>query len=74
MPKFDDLPLDAPHAMRSATINLRHEFDGMFNLRTIEQFLATSYDQSTAADRWPVPSVGVRPGGAGCRAPACLAL
>lgn len=40
-----DHPLDVQVALRSAAERLRREFTGTFNTETIEQFLATSFDQ-----------------------------
>jgi arsenate reductase len=51
MPALEDLSPDQQHALRSAAANLRHEFDGTFGTETIEQFLATSYDQFAAEAR-----------------------
>jgi arsenate reductase len=45
MARFEDLTPDKQHALRSAATNLQLEFDGIFSVETIEQFLATSYDQ-----------------------------
>ena len=45
MPSIEDLSLEQRAALRSAAANLRKEFDGTFGVETIEQFLATSYDQ-----------------------------
>ena len=45
MPDLEDLSFEQQHALRSAATNLQREFDGIFGTETIEQFLATSYDQ-----------------------------
>jgi protein-tyrosine-phosphatase len=45
MPSMEDLPNDQQLALRSAAANLRREFEGTFGVETIEQFLASSYDQ-----------------------------
>jgi protein-tyrosine-phosphatase len=45
MPDREDLALDVRLALKSAAKNLQHEFEGSFGVETIEQFLATSYDQ-----------------------------
>lgn len=45
MPDLESLTSDQQLAMKTAARNLRHEFDGTFAVETIEQFLATSYDQ-----------------------------
>jgi protein-tyrosine-phosphatase len=42
---MEDLPNDQQLALRSAAANLRREFEGTFGVETIEQFLASSYDQ-----------------------------
>jgi protein-tyrosine-phosphatase len=51
MPNLEDLTLEQQHALRSAAGNLRREFEGVFGTETIEQFLATSYDQFAASAR-----------------------
>ena len=51
MPSLDDLTLEQQHALRSAAATLRREFDGVFGTETIEQFLATSYDQFASGAR-----------------------
>ena len=45
MPNLEDLAPESQSALRSAATNLRREFDGVFGVETIEQFLATSYEQ-----------------------------
>jgi arsenate reductase (thioredoxin) len=45
MPDLQELSPEANLALKTAARNLRHEFDGTFSVETIEQFLATSYDQ-----------------------------
>jgi arsenate reductase len=45
MPDLEALAPDIRLALRSAAANLRHEFDGTFNVETIELFLNTSYEQ-----------------------------
>ena len=45
MPSMEELSLEQRAALRSAAANLRKEFDGTFGVETIEQFLASSYDQ-----------------------------
>jgi arsenate reductase (thioredoxin) len=45
MPSMEDLSNDQQLALRSAAANLRGEFEGTFGPETIEQFLASSYDQ-----------------------------
>ena len=37
--------MDQQHALTVAATNLKRRFDGVFSVETIEQFLATSYDQ-----------------------------
>ena len=51
MPSMEDLPQEQQQALRSAATNLRREFDGIFGVETIEQFLASSYDQFAARAR-----------------------
>jgi protein-tyrosine-phosphatase len=45
MPSLEDLPNDQRVALRSAAVNLQREFEGTFSTETIEQFIASSYDQ-----------------------------
>ena len=45
MPDLQELSPEANLALESAAGHLRREFEGIFSLETIEQFLATSYDQ-----------------------------
>jgi arsenate reductase (thioredoxin) len=45
MPDLQALTPEANLALKTAARNLLHEFDGTFSIETIEQFLATSYDQ-----------------------------
>jgi arsenate reductase (thioredoxin) len=47
MPDLQDLSPEAKLALRTAARNLRQQFEGTFSVETIEQFLATSYDQFT---------------------------
>jgi protein-tyrosine-phosphatase len=51
MPDVGDLTLEQQAALRSAAANLRREFDGTFGVETIEQFLASSYEQFAASAR-----------------------
>lgn len=51
MPSLEDLTIEQQHALRSAAVNLHREFEGVFGTETIEQFLATSYDQFAANAR-----------------------
>jgi arsenate reductase len=51
MPNLEDLTLEQQHALRLAATALHREFDGIFGTETIEQFLATSYDQFAANAR-----------------------
>lgn len=51
MATFDDLTPEQRHALRSAAEQLHREFDGTFGTETIEQFLATSYEQFAANSR-----------------------
>ena len=43
-----ELTLDQRHALRSAAVALHQEFDGVFGVETIEEFLRSSYDGSPA--------------------------
>ena len=45
MPNLQELSPEANLAIETAARNLRREFDGTFSGETIQQFLATSYDQ-----------------------------
>jgi arsenate reductase len=45
MPDLQELSPEAGLALKTAAHNLRQEFEGTFSIETIEQFLATSYDQ-----------------------------
>ena len=45
MPDLKELSPVANLALKTAARNLRQEFEGTFSVETIEQFLATSYDQ-----------------------------
>jgi protein-tyrosine-phosphatase len=51
MPNLEDLAQDQKIALRSAAKTLRREFEGVFGVETIEQFLVTSYDQFAAKAR-----------------------
>lgn len=51
MASLDDLTPEQRHALRSAAEALHGEFDGTFGTETIEQFLATSYEQFAANSR-----------------------
>jgi protein-tyrosine-phosphatase len=48
VPSLDDLTAEQQRALRTAAKALHAEFDGTFGTETIEQFLATSYDQFAA--------------------------
>ncbi len=45
MPSLEDLTIQQQRSLRSAAVNLQRDFDGVFSIETIEQFLATSYEQ-----------------------------
>ncbi len=45
MPSLQDLTIEQQRSLRSAAVNLQRDFDGVFSIETIEQFLATSYEQ-----------------------------
>jgi len=51
MPNLEDLSPEARQALRSAAANLHREFEGVFGAETIEQFLASSYEQFSANAR-----------------------
>lgn len=51
MASLNDLTPEQRHALRSAAEALHREFDGTFGTETIEQFLATSYEQFAANSR-----------------------
>jgi protein-tyrosine-phosphatase len=51
MPALEDLGPEQQQALRLAASNLQREFDGTFGRETIEQFLATSYDQFASGAR-----------------------
>jgi protein-tyrosine-phosphatase len=51
MPALEDLTMEQQVALRSAAANLHREFEGTFGTETIEQFLATSYDQFASSAR-----------------------
>jgi arsenate reductase (thioredoxin) len=44
-PRPGDLSIDQQLALRTAAVNLQHEFEGVFGAETIEKFLHSSYDQ-----------------------------
>lgn len=46
-----ELTIDQQQALRSASVNLRRRYDGVFSIETIETFLETSYDQFAAKAR-----------------------
>jgi protein-tyrosine-phosphatase len=45
MPDLESLSPDQQLALRTAARNLRDEYEGVFSVETIQQFLATSYEQ-----------------------------
>jgi len=45
VPDLQELSPEVNLALKTAARNLRQEFEGTFSVETIEQFLATSYDQ-----------------------------
>ncbi|CAN5507403.1 arsenate reductase ArsC [soil metagenome] len=51
MPTLEELPTDVQYALNKAATTLAGEFDGTFSVETIEQFLATSYDQLATGAR-----------------------
>jgi protein-tyrosine-phosphatase len=51
MPSMEDLPTDQQLALRTTAAQLQQDFDGVFSTETIEQFLATSYDQFASSAR-----------------------
>jgi protein-tyrosine-phosphatase len=48
---MEDLTKETRDALHTAAANLRREFQGVFGTETIEQFLASSYDQFAANAR-----------------------
>jgi len=51
MPDLESLTVDRRAALRAAAAKLHDEFAGTFGTETIEQFLATSYDQFASRAR-----------------------
>jgi len=51
MPALEDLAFEQQRSLRSAALNLHREFEGIFGTETIEQFLATSYEQFATGAR-----------------------
>ena len=51
MPTFGELHPDEQLALRNAAEHLHREFDGIFGVETIEQFLTSSYDTFAAGAR-----------------------
>lgn len=51
MPTLEQLPTHVEYALTKAANNLATEFAGTFSVETIEQFLATSYDQFATGAR-----------------------
>jgi arsenate reductase len=49
-----DSSIDQQHAMCTAAVNLRREFEWIFGTETIEKFLRSSYDQF--ASRAEIPT------------------
>lgn len=45
MATLADMTIEQQHLLRTAAANLRREFDGTFGQETIEEFLASSYEQ-----------------------------
>src|SRR3954449_9293134 len=45
MPTLSEMTIEQQHLLRTAATNLRREFDGVFGQETIEEFLASSYEQ-----------------------------
>jgi arsenate reductase len=45
MPDLESLNSDQRLALKTAAVQLRREFDGVFSEETIAMFLETSYDQ-----------------------------
>jgi arsenate reductase (thioredoxin) len=54
MPTLSEMTTEQQHLLRTAAANLRKKFDGTFGQETIEEFLASSYDQF--AGRATVPN------------------
>jgi protein-tyrosine-phosphatase len=51
VPSVEDLTPDQQHGLRIAAAALRHEFKDIFGVETIEQFLASSYEQFASGAR-----------------------
>jgi protein-tyrosine-phosphatase len=51
MPTLSEMTIEQQHLLRSAAANLRQEFDGTFGQETIEEFLASSYEQFASGVR-----------------------
>ncbi|MEZ5266974.1 MAG: arsenate reductase ArsC [Acidimicrobiales bacterium] len=45
MATLAEMTIEQQHLLRTAAANLRQEFDGTFGQKTIEEFLASSYEQ-----------------------------
>jgi arsenate reductase len=45
MPTLSEMTTEQQHLLRTAAANLRKKFDGTFGQETIEEFLASSYEQ-----------------------------
>jgi arsenate reductase len=45
MPTLSEMSVEQQHLLRTAAAHLAREFEGTFGRETIEEFLATSYDQ-----------------------------
>jgi protein-tyrosine-phosphatase len=51
MPALEDLTVEQQRALRNAAAALQKEFAGIFGVETIEQFLASSYEQFASGAR-----------------------
>jgi arsenate reductase (thioredoxin) len=49
----DDLTIEQRHLLRTAAEDLRKEFDGIFGVETIEEYLQSSYDEFAGRARVP---------------------
>ena len=61
MPALSDMSTEQQHLLRTAASHLAREFEGTFGRKTIEEFLASSYDQFAApSDRLQLPAAARR--------------
>ena len=51
MPSLEDLTIQQQRSLRSAAVNLQRDFDGVFSIETIEQFLPPATSSSPPTPR-----------------------